>query len=338
MITSAHECWKRLFAVGNLGGGRVKAPPCLPGAEIDRATAAYRALVAREGLPEPVACSAEQMLARSRPPHWALEWSLPWWLGEALGLTTGQARSLVLANVFGLTYIRLQDDLVDGVVASASQVSARLLGTALLRTWLELNMDLCAAAPAFWRSFDSYLQQWLAATWLSHQPVPRFSIADRADLLVLAQRGAPLKSCAAAACVLADRRDRLAQLETLLDDLLIAAVLLDHAQDWAEDVAAGRWNAFVAQIIGPGAPQDLAHGQRAVWQEMAVGAAGRPYFAVIGHYLRSAQGQAEAVGLGALAGYIGWLAGAAGALRRKWVRAARQQLRTATAVLLNDIT
>ncbi len=316
----------------------MKAPPCLPEAEIDWATAAYRALLAREGLPEPVAWLAEQMLARSRPPNWALEWSLPWWLGKALGLRTEQARSLVLANVLGLTYIRLQDDLADGAVGSEMQVPARLLGTALLHMWLSCYMDLCGVAPAFWRSFDSYLQQWLAAAWRSYEPVQYFDIADRADLLALAQRGAPLKSCAAAACLLADRPNKLVMLETMLDDLLVAAVLLDHAQDWAEDAAAGRWNAFMAQITGTCALQDLAHGRRAVMQELAVGAAGRPYFAVIHQHLCFALGLADEVGLGALAGYIGWLEDAAGALRSKWARAARQQLRTATAALLSDTT
>jgi hypothetical protein len=128
------------------------------------------------------------------------------------------------------------------------------------------------------------------------------------DLLILGQRGAPLKICAAAACLLAQRAELIPQLESTLDHLLIGAVLLDHALDWAEDLAAGRYNAFVAYTSGW--PQTTAHqpaNRRTVAEELLVGRAGQPYFQVLRRELAVAQATARQAGYEDLSRYISWL-------------------------------
>jgi hypothetical protein len=72
-----------------------------------------------------------------------------------------------------------------------------------------------------------------------------------------ASRGAPLKISAFAVCALASRARDFPTVEACLDDALAAMVLYDHARDWQEDLAAGRWNAFVA--MSSSHPQDPEH-------------------------------------------------------------------------------
>ena len=124
------------------------------------------------------------------------------------------------------------------------------------------------------------MTQWVRATWVSRQEHSKpWTAWGEEDLLILGHRGAPLKICAAAACLLAQRAELIPQLESALDHLLIGAVLLDHALDWADDLAAGRYNAFVAYASGwPQTAEHLDGQPAAVAEELLVGKAGQPYF------------------------------------------------------------
>ena len=83
-----------------------------------------------------MADGGRRLLDRISPPNWALEWSLPGWLGNAHGLDISTIADLTLANVFGLAYIKLQDDLLDGEVGGDDRQAALLLSSVLHRKWL----------------------------------------------------------------------------------------------------------------------------------------------------------------------------------------------------------
>ena len=55
-----------------------------------------------------------------------------------------------------------------------------------------------------------------------------------------------MKISAFAVCLLTERQDRFALINECLDHALEAMVRYDHLVDWRDDLAAGRWNAFVA--------------------------------------------------------------------------------------------
>jgi hypothetical protein len=182
------------------------------------------------GEPAGAAEFGARLLDRIAPPNWTLEWSLPGWLGNALDLSAAAAAALTLANVFGLAYIKLQDDLIDGEIAGDDQQAALLLSTALHRKWLLAYTPFFPGNSPFWGYFERYMTQWVGAE-LRSPPVMAFHDYDEADLRGLGERGAPLKICAAAACLLVQREGMISQLESALDHLLTGAVLLDHALD-----------------------------------------------------------------------------------------------------------
>src|SRR5690606_17833130 len=107
-------------------------PPLL---EPYMAAIAERAQAGLAPLPATVAAAGRRLLARLAPPQWQLEWYLPKWLGDAFGLSPDTTASLVLANVYGLAYIALQDKIADEGLAADDQVTTVSLGAALYHRW-----------------------------------------------------------------------------------------------------------------------------------------------------------------------------------------------------------
>ena len=179
---------------------------------------------------------ARRELERLTPDRWTIEWHLAAWLGRRFALDPRLVDVLVRSNVLGLLSVRLGDDLEDGEVAPADLSAARAL-----------------AAIAYEEALAGY------GTWFDKQSaiwpfVERSMAAWRkgATGTDLAARGAPIKIAGYACCLHAGRLDVWPALEQSLDRAVTALALYDQFCDWEVDVAAGRWNAFVARVVGAG--------------------------------------------------------------------------------------
>jgi len=281
------------------------------------------------GQPPDLAELGTRLLDRISPPNWTLEWSLPGWLGGALGLDASSIAALTLANVYGLAHIKLQDDLIDGEMAGDDQRTALLLSTVLHRKWLLSYVTFFPGDSPFWGYFERYMRRWAGAEM--HSPPARaFRDYDEADLRGLGERGAPLKVCAAAACLLTQREELLPRLESALDHLLIGAVLLDHALDWTGDLAAGRYNAFVAYAsLLPQTSDHAEANRRAVAEELVIGKMAQPYFQLLRRELAAASAIARQAGCEDLARFIAWLRRETFSYSKGMVEMARDRLHRA---------
>ncbi len=258
--------------------------------------------------PQPLPAVAERLLARIAPPGWTLEWFLPRWVGESIGLDEALTADLMLANVLGLGYVRLQDDLADNVVESAALPTTVCLSALLYQEWMALYRRLFAADSPFWTYFARYQLQWIEATLHSNrQPEATFAASSDDDLSWLAARGAPLKICCAGACLLADHEEKIGPLTSALDHLLAGMVLVDHAADWMDDLEAGRYNAFV-HYISPLAqtPEHRETHRQRVMEEIFLGSAARPYFDLAQRAVQQAIQLAAPMAGGALLDYLRW--------------------------------
>lgn len=205
----------------------------IPELETKRISAAYeirvRALLGGE-LPDVL-----MLRGRLDPQQWALEWRLPWWLGVAYGLDASLSEQICLSNVVGLASIRLRDDLEDGELPGATDAAAASSMSDLLHeAALEVYRRTFDGRSPFWTHLRERMSEWRAAN------------VDGGSTRRLASRGAPLKISAFAVCVLTNRQDRFALIDQSLDHALAAMVQYDHLIDWRTDLAARRWNAFVA--------------------------------------------------------------------------------------------
>lgn len=260
---------------------------------------AYRALV-EHACPRAMPL-ADELWLRVNPRQWALEWNLPLWLGNQFGVAPDVVRQIVLSNVLGLAYVRLADDVADGDVAPVDLPGAGELCDFLLTAAVEPYRHLLPPASPFWPRLDEWLSAWRSVTLEQDaDPAPR-----RAGL---ARRGAPLKIPALALCLLGDQLAAFAEIERCLDETLSAEVLYDHFCDWREDLAAGRWNAFVGRF-GSGAqhPQNRAANQASVLAAHLSSGATQRYFADIHDRLASATGRARALGIAGLADFLAQL-------------------------------
>jgi hypothetical protein len=186
---------------------------------------------------------AAAVLARLSPEHWAVEWFLPSWLGEAYCLARPTIFEMSMSNLLGLVALRTLDDLSDGEVPAADRPQAGEMADELLEEALRPYRAWFESGSIFWLRFDGWLAEWRSAIAQDRRRPPR-----------LAARGAPLKGAAFAACLLADRTADAPGLERSLDRSLEALVLYDDLADWEDDVAAGRWNAFVAEAVRSSPP------------------------------------------------------------------------------------
>lgn len=186
--------------------------------------------------------AVRRLLARLTPPRWTLEWSLPWWFGNALGVERTVTEELVAANVLGLAAFRLHDDIADGETPIPAERAERL--AAALHD---------AALATYRRRFPADARTWVViaaatAEW-----------GGAHGQIELASRGAPLRISVSAVCELAGRPDLEASLHAAVDHALRAWVLADDASDWKADVAVGRANAYVARLAGGAATVDDVH-------------------------------------------------------------------------------
>lgn len=281
--------------------------------------------------PQPLPAVAERLLEQIAPPSWTLEWSLPRWVGEPFGLDETLTIDLMLANVLGLGYIRLQDDLADGAVESAALPTTVCLSALLYQEWMALYRRLFAASSPFWTYFSLYQSQWIAATLHGNQqPVAAF-MADNDDLLRLAARGAPLKICCAGACLLAGHEEEIGPLTSAIDHLLAGMVLVDHAADWMDDLEAGRYNAFVHSISSLAqTPEHRESNRQRVMEEIFLGSAARSYFDLAQRAVQQAIQLAAPVAGGDLLDYLRWFEGQVVAQGQGLADQARAALQRAT--------
>lgn len=243
------------------------------------------------------------LLAEHGPAQWPVEWHLPWWLAASLGLAEADWRALTVCNLLGLGYVRIQDRLAEGTGISAARDA--VLAAACYELALAELARLFPATPDFWQYRRVFMAQWLRALSDAHAPISRpFDAWQEQDLAWLAWRGAPLKISAVGACLLADRGDAIPTLTDALDQLLIAQVLLDHIDDWREDLPAGRFNAFVAYATD--CPQDTTTAEANRRRVLALLMMGDPgdYFQLIQRHIATAKLLAVQVGCSGLAEFV----------------------------------
>ena len=237
---------------------------------------------------------AIRLWERVDPAHWMLEWHLPVWMGDAFGLSRGVSSELVLSNVLGLASIRLQDDLADGEVDAPDVSAAYSLSAALYDAALDVYRRRFSSSSPFWARLAAWMREWRSADGQTmHAPID------------LARRGAPLKISAFAVCLLAHRSSLFHVVDACLDHALAAMVMYDHVCDWPEDLAAGRWNAFVARYGShPQLPVNASANRSSVLAAMMARRAVANQFALIQVELDRATRAADDLGSEPLTEYL----------------------------------
>lgn len=284
---------------------------------------------------------AERTLEQIRPRQWQIEWYLPWWLGCAFGLDTRVAHEFVLSNVLGLAAIRLSDDFADGEVKESARQSASELVDALFHAAFEFYHPYFSRNTSFWKHVGCYMQAWRAATvevnQLEFAHPARLQEPESGPARCIADLGAPLKISAFAVCQLTGN-DSLRALEKLLDHIVIATVLYDHAVDADVDLRAGRRNLFIACASTlPQTPPFESENRARMVQAWMANKLPDAYFEQIAFHVSRARQMNQELGISPLTCFLDNIQCIARRTREEFAQQYRDRLVNATRSLFGEI-
>ena len=291
-----------------------------------------------EEMPAQIRQEGQRLLEQISTANWHLEWNLPRWLGETFELSLGATQDLILGNIYGLAFVRLQDNLNDGESIGQEQ-EAILLGKALFSSWLGQYRQHFVRNSQFWQYLDQYVGQWLRATLEFDGPCGYdLRSGNPESLLWLAERGAPLKVCCAAASLLAGKEQLLPRLLDCMDHFLAGAVLIDHASDWEFDLKASHYNAFSA-FIAPQVDQKLKTNphRQTFLEELYLGDGPGSYFQLAQQQFQRASEVGRELGILGMEPYLNWLRSKTAIFGERLANDLRHRLQVATADLMRFI-
>ncbi|USB34007.1 hypothetical protein [Paenibacillus sp. YPG26] len=166
---------------------------------------------------------------------------LPLWLRNSSQVSIQISRRLSLANIFGMIYFQLVDDVMD----SPGEGSAEILPLAnlLQLEFISIYSSYFPADSPFWGYYRTYLQQWAEAVTQENQE--NFFIEH---LVRMAHKAAPVKLAVAGSLILSDQVHLIPRLEDATDYALITLQMLDDVMDWKKDLGERNYNSLVAFV------------------------------------------------------------------------------------------
>jgi hypothetical protein len=298
---------------------------------------------------------ASDLINRISSVNWYLEWQLPGWLGRTFHMASSEYDILTLGNIFGLSFIRLQDDIFDQEDVPIIE-GLPVLRNKLFNRWMDQYRKLFDAKSSFWDHLHCYLGQWLRAELENCGPCKselrneeNFSSSQSNPVQQLSRRGAPLKICCIAACMKSGNDHLLPNLLAGCDHLLAGMVLLDHAEDWQDDLQAGKYNAFITYLIFPEENNDngmlsnntvdtntTSDNHAKVLAELYLGINVKHYFKIAQNQFRQARFCIQEINLPELDKYLSWADSETIHYQNHQIKVVQQQVRQAVSSLLRN--
>ncbi|WP_190866936.1 hypothetical protein [Paenibacillus arenilitoris] len=167
---------------------------------------------------------------------------LPFWMKEAAGIGDGECRSLALANVYGMLYFFIQDDVMDGA-PSADWKKQLALGNLLLLEMLAVLRGLFPSESPFWGYYHRYVNTW--ADSVMNEAAADYFMSDP---LRTAGKAGPVKIASTGALLLAGRQKAIGRMEQAVDLVLTTLQMSDDWADWKTDLEEGSYNGLLALL------------------------------------------------------------------------------------------
>ncbi|CAM4018303.1 hypothetical protein L1N85_12360 [Paenibacillus alkaliterrae] len=167
---------------------------------------------------------------------------LPFWIRETAGISTAQCERLALANVYGMLYFFIQDDVMDAA-PSPNWKEQLALGNLLLLDMFAVFRELFASDSPFWTYYHHYATTW--ADSVMNEDCADYFVTDP---LRTAGKAGPVKIASTGALLLTQRDELIADMEQAVDIVLMTLQMSDDWADWKEDLAEGSYNGLLAMI------------------------------------------------------------------------------------------
>ncbi|MHA6480623.1 hypothetical protein ACX1C1_01595 [Paenibacillus sp. strain BS8-2] len=186
---------------------------------------------------------------------------LPYWMQESASLSNKQCEQLALANVYGMLYFFIQDDVMDSKVAGGEDWKTQLaLGNLLQLEMFRIFHDLYPPGSLLWDYYNRYVHTW--ADSVVNEGRSNYFLTNP---LLISGKASPVKVCVAGAWLLAaaaessesvvdaievegNARERIKRTEEAVNTALMLLQMLDDWADWRDDLEDGSYNGLLAMI------------------------------------------------------------------------------------------
>ncbi|GAA0136653.1 hypothetical protein YSY43_34940 [Paenibacillus sp. YSY-4.3] len=166
---------------------------------------------------------------------------LPYWLQERSAVPIADCRQIAIANIFGMMYYHLLDDLMDNPEARFKHQLP--LADLIHFEFLSIYRKYFPIGSPFWSYFQKYIAEWADA--VTHENSNNFFLESPVRV---AHKAAPVKLAVAAICLLSNQEKMIPLLEDSVDTVLITLQMLDDWMDWEKDLKEGSYNCLIALI------------------------------------------------------------------------------------------
>lgn len=178
-----------------------------------------------------------------------MSFMIPFWLMDTLKLGTDSAIKISTANLMGLFYFLLQDEIIDAEINNSNHRMLPLSNLFYL-DFMELYHSLFPCASQFWKYVRKYVMQWTRSMALERrEPRRSKNLRGEYDIKAHAYKSAPQKVAVAASCFLTGNSKRISKLSEVVDYTTASLQLMDDWQDWKDDLNSNHYTYFLSQVM-----------------------------------------------------------------------------------------
>jgi hypothetical protein len=178
-----------------------------------------------------------------------MSFMIPFWLIEPLKLWTDSAIKISTANLMGLFYFLLQDEIIDNELNNSNHRMLPLSNLFYL-DFMDLYHSLFPYGSQFWKYVWKYVMQWSRSMANERCEQGRSkSLRGGYDFKALAYKSAPQKVAVAASCILTGNVRCISKLSDVVDYTTASLQLVDDWQDWKDDLKSNRCTYFLSQVM-----------------------------------------------------------------------------------------
>ncbi|WP_127589592.1 class 1 isoprenoid biosynthesis enzyme [Paenibacillus lautus] len=171
---------------------------------------------------------------------------LPFWMKELTALPADVYRHLSAANIIGMLYYFIQDDIMDSPHDSQSPIDPKhhlALANLLYYEFLTSYQPYFSANSDFWSYFKNYTHEW--SEGVLHETRDDYFKHNRA---MIAKKAAPVKLGSTAALLLSDQAGLIPRTNDVMNHVLLTLQMMDDWTDWKQDLADGSYNCLLSLI------------------------------------------------------------------------------------------
>lgn len=203
-----------------------------------------------EGLPDEFRELGQALLAKSNPlanggVSNLICFLLPYWMRETTGGSEALCRDLAVGNLFMMLHYFVLDDAMDGQEGRSPQGLRKslALGQLLYGMYRQRYTRHFPHDSSLWTYERAYEEQWAIVVGSEGREA-----VDPRDIARLAGKAALVKLCATGLLLESGKAASIREAEQAIDLALAILQLSDDLEDWREDLADEKRNAFLTLV------------------------------------------------------------------------------------------